>query len=188
ELNGRLQELDGKLGQVGLGAALMIGVPNRTLPAAVAVRSSAAAGLPLNYAAADTAILQVTATGANGPVHLHSEMRATVDAATQLGFMFGQNVEGFQLGATVKYQQINLVDNSQSVGDFDAEDTVDEDQAHKEHTSLNIDLGLRRTFGANDQFVYAATIENLIPQDFKGATGSTFSMNQIGRASCRERV
>lgn len=179
ELNGRLQDLDGKIGQVGLGAALMIGVPNRTLPAALVVRSYADAGLQFNYDAGDTAILQGIAAGTNVPEDLQSEVRASAIGVSELGFMFGQNVEGFQLGATVKYQQVNLIDNSQSVGDFDAADSVDEDQAHKEHTSLNIDLGLRRTFGANDQFVYAATIENLIPQDFEGATGSTYSMNPV---------
>src|SRR5690606_10818517 len=162
ELNGRLQDLDGKIGQVGLGAALMIGVPNRTLPAALVVRSYADAGLQFNYDPTDAGRLAGIASQppTNQPEDLKSEVRASAIGVSELGLMFGQNVEGFQLGATVKYQQINLVDNSQSVGDFDAEDTVDEDQAHKEHTSLNIDLGLRRTFGANDQFVYAATIEN----------------------------
>src|SRR5690606_13401571 len=84
---------------------------------------------------------------------LTSEVHANAIAITELGFMFGQNVEGFQLGATVKYQQINLIENKQLVADFDPEDVADDDQNHEEHTSFNVDLGLRKTFGDNDQFV-----------------------------------
>lgn len=192
-LKASLAGLDQKVGQIGLGAALMIGVPNKTLPAALVVRGYADAGVQFQYDTGDNAILDDIADGpavtnaANDTNNdnrvdqddLRSAVQASAIGVSELGLMFAREVEGFELGATVKYQKIELFDNTLKVSDFEGDDVVDEENNYKEHTSMNVDLGLLQSFGANDQFTYAMTIENLIPQDFKGTTGSTFSMNPV---------
>lgn len=184
-----LASIDEKIAQIGAGAALMFGVPNKALPSALVVRSYADAGVQFDYDTGDNAILDDIANGANNNDNngdgettqddLQSSVRASAVAVSEVGFMFARELEGFQLGTTLKYQRIDLIDNTLRIADFETEDVVDEDRNHKEHRALNIDLGLLQTFGADDQFVYAVTIENLIPQDYKGTTGSTFSMNPV---------
>ena len=188
-LKASLAGLDQKVGQIGLGAALMIGVPNNTLPAALVVRGYADAGVQFRYDNGDNAVLDDIANGTNNNDNngdgqtdqddLQSAVQASAIGVSELGLMFAREMEGFELGATVKYQKIELFDNVLKVSDFEGDDVIDEENNYKEHTSLNVDLGLLQSFGADDQFTYAVTVENLIPQDFKGATGSTFSMNPV---------
>lgn len=178
-LKASLAGLDQKVGQIGLGAALMIGVPNNTLPAALVVRGYADAGVQFRYDTNDNAVLNDIANGNKTADDLNSRVLASAIGVSELGLMFAREMEGFELGATVKYQKIELFDNELKVSDFEGDDVVDEENNYKEHTSMNVDLGLLQSFGANDQFTYAMTIENLIPQDFKGTTGSTFSMNPV---------
>lgn len=188
-LKASLAGLDQKVGQIGLGAALMIGVPNNTLPAALVVRGYADAGVQFRYDNGDNAVLDDIANGTNNNDNngdgqtdqddLQSAVQASAIGVSELGLMFAREMEGFELGATVKYQKIELFDNALKVSDFEGDDVVDEENNYKEHTSMNVDLGLLQSFGADDQFTYAMTIENLIPQDFKGTTGSTFSMNPV---------
>jgi len=64
-LKASLAGLDQKMGQIGLGAALMIGVPNNTLPAALVVRGYADAGVQFRYDTNDNAVLDDIANGAN---------------------------------------------------------------------------------------------------------------------------
>lgn len=179
QLKNSFAELDQKMGQIGLGAALMIGVPNNTLPAALVVRSYADAGVQFQYNNGDNAVLDDIANGTKTADDLQSAIQASAIGVSELGLMFAREMEGFELGATVKYQKIELFDNTLNVSDFEGDDVIDEENNYKEHTSLNVDLGLLQSFGADDQFTYAVTVENLIPQDFKGATGSTFSMNPV---------
>lgn len=196
ELKASLAGLDQKVGQIGLGAALMVGVPNNTLPAALVVRSYADAGVQFNLSDDDVKTNGILDDIADGPAEtyagndtnndkrvdqddLQSAIQASAIGVSELGFMFAREMEGFELGATLKYQKIELFDNTLKVSDFEGDDVVDEENNYKEHTSLNVDLGLLQSFGADDQFTYAMTIENLIPQDFKGTTGSTFSMNPV---------
>jgi len=188
-LKASLAGLDQKVGQIGLGAALMIGVPNNTLPAALVVRGYADAGVQFRYDNGDNAVLDDIANGTNNNDNngdgqtdqddLQSAVQASAIGVSELGLMFAREMEGFELGATVKYQKIELFDNVLKVSDFEGDDVIDEENNYKEHTSMNVDLGLLQSFGADDQFTYAMTIENLIPQDFKGTTGSTFSMNPV---------
>lgn len=188
-LKASLAGLDQKVGQIGLGAALMIGVPNNTLPAALVVRGYADAGVQFRYDNGDNAVLDDIANGTNNNDNngdgqtdqddLQSAVQASAIGVSELGLMFAREMEGFELGATVKYQKIELFDNVLKVSDFEGDDVIDEENNYKEHTSLNVDLGLLQSFGADDQFTYAVTVENLIPQDFKGATGSTYSMNPV---------
>lgn len=181
-----LASLDEKLVQIGAGAAVMIGVPNRKLPMAVVARRYADVGVQLDYVGTDSAVLDDIADGpsAGDPLANQDDLMSSISASaisvTELGLLFGRTLEqDYQLGATFKYQTIELIQYRATVSDFDTSDIVDTDNFHKKHTGINIDLGVRKVFGIDKQFVYAVTLENLIPQNYKGPGGSTFSMNPV---------
>lgn len=171
--NASLAELDGKMTQIGAGGAVVIALPNDRLPLALVARGIVDAGVQFDFDPTDTALggtIEDIADGTADQEDLLSELRATAVSITEVGLNFGREVKGFQLGAFVKAQQLELISYAESVGAFEPDDVVDGDDTEK-HSSLNVDLGVRKTFGAQDRFVFGATIENLIPQDFKAPNG-----------------
>src|SRR5690606_25380797 len=56
-LKASFDRIDQKIAQVGAGAALMVGVPNRTLPASLIARSYVDAGLLFDYKTTDDDVL-----------------------------------------------------------------------------------------------------------------------------------
>lgn len=173
ELDQSLAELDGKMAQIGAGGAIVIAIPNRTLPMALVARSTVDAGVQFEYSTADTmpgGTLEQIAVGAADQEDLQSELLATAVSLTEVGVNFGRVVKGYQLGAFLKAQQIELISYNESVGAFEPDDITDGEFSEK-HSTVNLDLGLRKAFGGNDQFVFGATVENLVPQSFDAPNG-----------------
>lgn len=167
EANERLKDLNDKLVQADVGSSVLIGIPNKSLPAAVVVRGKLSFGSEVAYVDTDAAVLALIDTGAASQDDLKSTITASAIAVTEGGFMFGHKVNGLELGATLKAQQIELISYSANVANFDEGDIADGDLSEKS-SSVNVDLGANLRLGENGQFVVAGTIENLVPQTFDG--------------------
>ena len=179
-----LRDLDGKLVQIDAGGALMIGIPNHTLPMAFVGKGKASIGTAFSYDPSDFLILQ--AIEASTPGVDGDDLNSTVDASllwtAEYGVMLGKGFEvaGLQVdgGATVKIQTIELVAYSANAANFDAGDIADS-QNLESHTHLNVDLGVTTRLGSDGQFVVAGTIENLIPKSFSGPNGTEYDMAPV---------
>ncbi|MFN3712146.1 MAG: conjugal transfer protein TraF [Alcanivoracaceae bacterium] len=179
-----LQDLDGKLVQIEVGGALMVAIPNNTLPMAFISKGKASIGTSFSYDPSDFLILQ--AIEANTPGVDGEDLNSTIDASllwiADYGLMLGKGFEvaGLQVdgGATVKIQTIELIAYSANAANFDAGDITDSNNL-RSHTNLNVDLGVTTRLGDDGQYVLAGTIENLIPKTFGGPNASEYKMAPV---------
>lgn len=182
EIDKRMQSYDGALAQVDGGVSVMIGIPNRSLPAALVVKGKVTLGVAYDYdkTGVDTQILQaiatntppspVTDTNGDGIVDDKDLLStATVSALglAEAGLLFGHTFGGVETGVLVKAQQIELYEYSANVAEFDEDDAVDS-KNKTSYSSLNLDVGANLRLGENGQFVLSGVIENLIPRSFDG--------------------
>lgn len=184
DVDALLQDLDGKLVQIDVGGAVMIAIPNNTLPLAFISKAKASIGTAFAYDASDLAILQDIENGVAGVDG--DSLNSTVDASllwtAEYGLMLGKGfkVGGLKVdgGATIKLQTIELVAYSANAANFDADDITDSNNL-KSYTNLNVDLGLTTRLGQDGRFVLAGTIENLIPKTFDGPNGTEYDMAPV---------
>ncbi len=182
EINQRMQGFDKATGEVDVGAAVLIAIPNKTLPLAVMARSKVRVGIKYAYDAADAAVLDDIANGTNNPANdyfvdpsnpgvndgdLQSIAYTSGVGVTEAGLVFGQTFGKLETGATVKVQQIDLYEYSANVAIFDEDDATEDDRSVSE-TAFNVDLGANLRLGEQGQFVLAGVVENLIPKSFTG--------------------
>lgn len=162
--------IDSKIVQVDAGTSILIGIPSKSLPAALVVKAKASIGAQFTRAGGDLAILQQIE--ANTPAVSQDDLLSTMDASAvgvaEAGLMFGYKVSNLELGATFKAQQIELYSYSERVANSDAADVIDEDQFKTSNSGFNVDLGATMRMGESGQYVVAGTIENLIPQTYDG--------------------
>lgn len=166
-----LGTIDAKIVQVDAGSSLLVGIPNKTLPAALVVKMKASVGAEFERADGDAAILQDIEDGVLGVTQedLQSSLNASAVGLAEAGVMFGHKLaNSLELGATIKAQKVELYSYSERIANSDAADVIDEEDFKESHSAFNVDLGANMRFGANNQFVVAGTIENLIPKSFDG--------------------
>ncbi len=176
DANAKLAAMSGKMLQIEAGTSVLIGIPNKRLPAALVVKGKASAGTQFTYDSTDLARLVAidngVTCGGSGPVctqdDLQSQVVASAVGLAEAGLMFGHKLAGgLELGATFKAQQIELYAYSASVGTFDEADIVDSN-SKQDHSAFNVDLGASMRLGDKSQYVLAGAIENLVPQSFDG--------------------
>lgn len=169
EINQRMQDFDKATGEVDVGAAILIAIPNKTLPLAVMARSKARVGIKYAYAATDAAVLDDIANGAPGVTDedLQSIAYTSGVGITEAGLVLGHNFGRLETGATVKVQQIDLFEYSANVATFDEDEATEDDRSVSE-TAFNVDLGANLRLGDEGRFVIAGVVENLIPKSFSG--------------------
>jgi hypothetical protein len=200
DVDAQLLDLSGKIVQADVGSSVLLGIPNKSLPMAVVVRGKVAFGTVFDYSNSDSAILQDIDGVASDPLYvpnpandtngdgqitqddLTSTITASAIAVTEGGFMFGHKMNGLELGATLKAQQIELISYTANVANFDEGDISDSDLSEKS-SSVNVDLGANLRLGENGQFVVAGTIENLVPQTFDGPLGTEYEMEPVVTAA-----
>ena len=179
-----METMDGKRLTVDGGAAVLLGLPNQTLPMSVVFRSSARIGARFNYDEDDRAELNRADDGNPLTQFREENLKSTIDASAfelrELGLMAGHSMslpgrQQLDLGGTFKLQRINLIEDEQRIGDVDFGDVLDDDN-RREHSSANIDVGARLTLGPDQPFSVAATVENLIPQTFNGPQGNEYRL------------
>lgn len=169
EINQRMQGFDKATGEVDVGAAILIAIPNKTLPLAVMTRSKVRVGIKYAYDAADAAVLDDIANGVPGVTDedLQSIAYTSGVGITEAGLVLGHNFGKLEAGATVKIQQIDLFEYSANVATFDEDEATEDDRSVSE-TAFNVDLGANLRLGDEGQFVIAGVVENLIPKSFTG--------------------
>lgn len=183
-----MEAMDGKRLRVDAGGGLLIGIPNNTLPLAFVGQTAARIGAGFRYDNADRAELNKAddpdpLTEFNED-NLQSEITASGIEIREFGIMAGRVLDlgpltDLQAGATLKYQKITLVDNTQTIGNYETDEVLDEDQSIEEHNAFNLDLGLRKLLGGEQQYSVAATIENLMPKSFDGPDGEDYDMSPV---------
>lgn len=167
EINQRMQGYDKAMGQVDIGAGIMIGIPNNTLSAALVVKSKVTLGIGFDYDAADAAILQGISTGTNTDNDLQSQAGVSAVGIVEAGLLFGKKFGAVETGVLVKAQRIELYEYSANVANFDEDDATDSNN-NTSYDHLNLDIGANLRLGDEGQFVIAGVIENLIPKTFQG--------------------
>lgn len=169
EINTRMQSYDKATGEVDVGAAILLAIPNKTLPLAVMARSKVRVGIKYAYDAADAAVLNDIANGVPGVTDedLQSIAYTSGVGITEAGIVIGHSFGTLETGATVKIQQIDLFEYSSNVATFDEDEATEDDRSVSE-TALNVDLGANLRLGEEGQFVIAGVVENLIPKSFTG--------------------
>jgi opacity protein-like surface antigen len=182
EAEGTLQSLSDKQLQLDAGGAVMVGIPNRFMPAAFVSRAKASAGVSTIYVESDRQVLEDIADGLADEDDLQSTADSSLVWLHEYGLMGGKtfDVSGTSLetGATVKVQTIELIHYSATPSDFDADDMTDSDN-QESHTNLNLDLGALARLGDQKQYIVAATIENLIPKTFSGPNDTEYKMAPV---------
>ncbi|HCT41999.1 MAG TPA: hypothetical protein DF427_12790 [Moraxellaceae bacterium] len=163
--------IDNKIVQAEVGTSILLGIPNKTLPAALVVKGKAVIGAVFERAAGDLAILQDIENQVPGVTQddLQSVVTASAVGLAEAGLMFGHSLgNGLELGATVKAQKIELYSYSERIANSDTADVTDEEKFLESHSAFNVDLGATMRLGDQQQYVVAGTIENLVPQTFDG--------------------
>lgn len=163
--------IDNKLVQAEAGTSILVGIPNKTLPAALVVKGKVVIGAVFERDAGDLAILQDIENQVPGATQddLQSVVTASAVGLAEAGLIFGHTLgNGLALGATVKAQKIELYSYSERIANSDAADVTDEEKFLESHSAFNVDLGATMRLGDQQQYVVAGTIENLVPQTFDG--------------------
>ncbi|MDQ8036228.1 MAG: conjugal transfer protein TraF [Pedobacter sp.] len=169
EINQRMQGFDKATGEVDVGAAILVAIPNKTVPLAVMARSKVRVGIKYSYDAADAAVLDDIANSVPGVTDedLQSIAYTSGVGITEAGLVLGHSFGKLETGATVKIQQIDLFEYSANVATFDEDEATEDDRSVSE-TAFNVDLGANLRLGDEGQFVIAGVVENLIPKSFTG--------------------
>jgi len=179
EVNEILQSANDKLAQIDVGGALLIAVPNQLAPMAFVAKTRVSLGLEFFYDSNDLAILQDIENdvpGASGD-DLDSQVAASGVFVSEYGLMAGHRLnDELSLGATLKAQKIDLYAYQASVSNFEADEIEDSD-FNRSHSSVNIDLGATYRMG---DFIFAGTVENLIPQSFTGPAFTDPAAGTVG--------
>jgi len=177
-----LLNISGKLAQVEAGGALMVAIPNNTLPVAFVAKAKAGIGTSFTYDPTDRTILEDIANGISDQNDLTSRANASALGVAEFGLMMGKGFElaGLQVdgGATLKVQNIELIAYQESIGNFDVSDVVDSTNL-KKHRGMNVDLGLATRLGEDGKVTVAGTIENLVPQSYSGPGGTEYDMAPV---------
>lgn len=173
-----MKELDKKLALVNVGAAVLIGIPNKHIPLAFMTKSNISFGTAFNYNPSDFVQLNTCVSGTSCNLNnLQSTVNASAIGITEAGLMFGKPFEnGLEVGVTLKGQQIDLISYSATVTQFDTTDIKDSNDL-KTYNNVNIDLGGIMRFGAEKRFSVAATVENLIGKTFEGPKNLVTGIN-----------
>lgn len=182
DANEQLKNLSGRVVQADVGTSLLIGIPNKSLPAAVVVRGKLSFGAVVDYDENDALVLAAIDAGLATQDDLQSSITASAVAVTEGGFMFGHKANGLELGATLKAQQVELISYTANVANFDEGDIADGDLSEKS-SSVNVDLGASLRLGEKGEFVVAGTVENLVPQSFDGPLDTEYEMEPVVTAA-----
>ena len=180
DLNASMQAMDQKAVRVEAGAAILIAIPNKVLPAALVVRNHTRLAARFDYDDRDEATLAAVGAGAPyDPEAIESEMRGDGVAISEAGLTLGRAFDSetkfgpFQVGATLKLQRINVYEYDMKASNYDQDDFTD-DENMEEHSGFNVDLGVIKPLG--EHYAIAMRIENLVPQDYEGPSGDKYEM------------
>lgn len=192
-----METMNGKKVRVDAGGGLLIGLPSDKLALAFSAQTRASIGAAFRYDNNDRNELNEADGGDTNPndnnaefkqEDLRSELFATGIEVREFGITAGKQLDlgplkDLQAGATFKYQDIMLVYNRQTIGDYETDEVLDEENSVKDHTGVNVDLGLRKLLGGENQYSVAATVRDLLPQSYSGPGGEDYDMSPVVSAA-----
>lgn len=171
----QMEEMDDKPVRLDASASLLVSIPNSVVPLALMARSTANAGVSMDYDPGDRLILFSPTFDQED---LQSEVISTAVQIDEIGIVLGQTVGRTQLGATLKKQDITLLYDVQRVGSFDPEDILDSNNT-EEDSAMNVDLGVRHLLGESGRFSIAGTVDNLISHTVEGRAGVDYKLEPV---------
>lgn len=171
DLANQLRDLRGNKADGAAGAAIVVAVPNETLPFAFVAKAYGTAHLQTDVAQSDIDYLDSVAAGTRIPLPgdqylLRSSATGVAAIVADYGiavaheFMIGE--QPVSVGITPKLQQTRLYNYRASVYNFD-KDKVTNSEYRTNDTGFNIDAGLSTDVGEN--WTFGLSAQNLISRD-----------------------
>ncbi|PNS12457.1 conjugal transfer protein TraF [Mixta theicola] len=173
DLANQLRDLRGNKANGSAGAAIVVAVPNETLPFAFVAKAYGTAHLQADVAQSDIDYLDSVANGSIFPMPgdqylLRSSATGVAAIVADYGiavaheFKIGE--QSVSVGITPKLQQTRLYNYRASVYNFD-KDKVTDSEYRTNDTGFNLDAGLSTDVGEN--WTFGLSAQNLISRDIK---------------------
>ncbi|MBA3981403.1 MAG: hypothetical protein C0462_12460 [Alcanivorax sp.] len=188
----RMEAADGKIAQVDIGGQIRV-APRAGSPTLV-VRQQTRVGIrfryderdreTLNRAANTPGLIDLIGDLLGTPVFerddIESRVIATGVAVTDLGLSQGWQSDdmSLQLTGTLKYQRVSLLNSSQRASRFDISELL-RGAERRDHDTANMDLAALWHSDGPRPLAVAATVENLVPQQFAGPDGVRFHQRPL---------
>ena len=188
----RMEAADGKIAQVDIGGQIRV-APRAGSPTLV-VRQQTRVGIrfryderdreTLNRAANTPGLIDLIGDLLGTPVFerddIESRVIATGVAVTDLGLSQGWQSDdmNLQLTGTLKYQRVSLLNSSQRASRFDISELL-RGAERRDHDTANMDLAALWHSDGPRPLALAATVENLVPQQFAGPDGVRFHQRPL---------
>lgn len=171
DLANQLRGLRGNKADGSAGAAIVVAVPNETLPFAFVAKAYGSAHLHTDVAQSDIDYLDAVANGPLLPVPgdqylLRSSATGVAAIVADYGiaiaheFKIGE--QSVSVGVTPKLQQTRLYNYRASVYNFD-KDKVTDSEYRKNDTGFNLDAGVSTDVG--EHWTFGLSAQNLISRD-----------------------
>lgn len=171
DLANQLRDLRGNKADGSAGAAIVVAVPNETLPFAFVTKAYGSAHLHTDVAQSDIDYLDAVANGpllpAPGDQYLLRSSATgvaaiVVDYGIAVAHEFKIGEQSVSVGVTPKLQQTRLYNYRASVYNFD-KDKVTDSEYRKNDTGFNLDAGLATDVG--EHWTFGLSAQNLISRD-----------------------
>lgn len=171
DLANQLRDLRGNKADGSAGAAIVVAVPNETLPFAFVTKAYGSAHLHTDVAQSDIDYLDAVANGpllpAPGDQYLLRSSATgvaaiVVDYGIAVAHEFKIGEQSVSVGITPKLQQTRLYNYRASVYNFD-KDKVTDSEYRKNDTGFNLDAGLATDVG--EHWTFGLSAQNLISRD-----------------------
>lgn len=170
-LANQLRDLRGNKANGSAGAAIVVAVPNETLPFAFVAKAYGSAHLHTDVAQSDIDYLDAVADGtlfpAPGDQYLLRSSATGVaaivaDYGIAVAHEFHIGEQAVSVGITPKLQQTRLYNYRASVYNFD-KDRVTDSEYRKNDTGFNLDAGVSTDVG--EHWTFGLSAQNLISRD-----------------------
>ncbi|ARJ42188.1 conjugal transfer protein TraF [Pantoea alhagi] len=173
DLANQLRDLRGNKADGSAGAAIVVAVPNETLPFAFVAKAYGTVHLHTDVAQSDIDYLDAVANGTRFPQAgdqylLRSSATGVAAIVADYGiavaheFKIGE--QAVSVGITPKLQQTRLYNYRASVYNFD-KDKVTDSEYRTNDTGFNLDAGLSTDVGEN--WTFGLSAQNLISRDIE---------------------
>lgn len=169
-LKNKLQDMHNMHANGQASASIIATVPNKTLPFAVVAKSWATVAVDGNISDHDLQYLDQIADGTIPPNAVDENLltskangRAAVisDVGVAMAHEFETAGYHWSLGATPKYQRINLFNYNATLQNFDRHD-INSDEYNNSQSGFNADVGLAAML--TDKWSLGLAVQNIIPR------------------------
>lgn len=173
-LRNRLEDIKGLHVGATIGASIIAAIPNDTLSFAIVGNSHAFVSGDGDITDHDIAYLDDYISGKSTTLPNTKDLTSSADfhaaLVTDLGVSFAHafDTNGYKwsIGATPKYQRVDLFNYNVSLADFDS-DNISDDEYHTNDSAFNLDLG--GTFSLNENITFGLAARNVFSKSYETA-------------------